>query len=172
MKKYKVAIITRTKNRPLLLRRAINSVLKQTLKDRIMVIVNDGGGKEEVEVLVKQRMNEFKDCIKIIHNKESYGMEAASNIGIKASNSDYIVIHDDDDSWHPEFLEKCVDFLDKNIYPKIGGVITRVIRVFETIEGDKFVTQHTERFHGWLRSMVPVFGMAQQNLFPPHCFPL
>ena len=49
MKEYKIAIITRTKNRPLLLRRAINSVLKQTLKDWIMVIVNDGGSKEEVE---------------------------------------------------------------------------------------------------------------------------
>ena len=99
-------------------------------------------------------------------------MEAASNIGIKASNSDYVVIHDDDDSWHPEFLEKCVGFLDNNLYPGIGGVITHVVRVFETIEEDKLVTQRTQLFNGWLCSMIPVFSMAHQNLPLPHCFPL
>ena len=51
MKKYnggdrpsgRVAIITRTKDRPFLLPRAIDSVLKQTQGDWIHVIVNDGG---------------------------------------------------------------------------------------------------------------------------------
>ena len=43
-KKAKVAIITRTKDRPLLLERAIQSVESQTYSDYVHVILNDGGG--------------------------------------------------------------------------------------------------------------------------------
>ena len=47
----KVAIITRTKNRCLLLRRAIESVLAQSFADWTHVIVNDGGNRYEVDLL-------------------------------------------------------------------------------------------------------------------------
>ena len=47
-----VAIITRTKDRPLLLRRAVESVLGQTHADWVHVIVNDGGDPAAVEQVV------------------------------------------------------------------------------------------------------------------------
>lgn len=43
---YRVGIITRTKNRPLLLRRAIQSVANQTYKNYVHIIVNDGDSLE------------------------------------------------------------------------------------------------------------------------------
>ena len=42
-------------------------------------------------------------------------MEAASNAGIKATNGELIVIHDDDDTWHPDFLKKCVCVLQNQV---------------------------------------------------------
>jgi glycosyltransferase involved in cell wall biosynthesis len=51
-------------------------------------------------------------------------MEAASNAGIAACDSDYIVIHDDDDSWCPDFLERTVAFLDGPEGARYGGVAT------------------------------------------------
>ena len=44
-----VAVITRTRNRALLLRRAARSVERQTFRDFSWVVVNDGGDGEEVK---------------------------------------------------------------------------------------------------------------------------
>lgn len=169
MKKYKVAVITRTKNRPVLLRRAIESVLGQTFQDWTMVIINDGGKKEDIEDLFREYKDRFLGRCQTIHNQTSRGMEAASNIGIRASNSEYVVIHDDDDSWHPLFLEKCVNFMDTNPYPNIRGVITYSIRILERIENNKIIIEHREPFNMWLKS-VSLFRMAASNVFPPISF--
>jgi len=42
MNRARVAVVTRTKNRAILLERAIHSVLKQKFHDWTHVIVNDG----------------------------------------------------------------------------------------------------------------------------------
>ena len=89
----KVAIITRTKDRPLLLRRAIRSVASQTYKNYVHIIVNDG------ESLEPQTLT-GGTIIVPIHSGGR--MEAASNAGLnvaKAQGADFVVIHDDDDSW-------------------------------------------------------------------------
>src|SRR5688572_27059131 len=97
----KVAIITRTKNRELLLGRAIQSVLAQTFADFVHVVVNDAGNVAKVEELTGQYQEKYAGRLQLIHRESSTGMEAASNAAIKASQSDYVVIHDDDDSWEP-----------------------------------------------------------------------
>ena len=169
MKKYKVSIITRTKNRNVLLQRAIQSVLGQTFQDWVMVIVNDGGDKEGVVQLVNQYENEFRERIMIIHNDVSLGMEAASNVGIKNSHSEYVVIHDDDDSWHPMYLEKCVVFLENSQFKSIVGVITHSVRIVEKIENDKIIIEYQEPFNTWLNS-ITIYRMAAGNVFPPISF--
>ena len=100
------AIITRTKNRPVLFERAVKSVLAQTSKDYIHVILNDGGDKEVVEKILAENPDENR---KVIHNKESAGLVAALNQAIRAVDSEFIAILDDDDVWHPERLEKSLD---------------------------------------------------------------
>jgi|WetSurSiteA1Bulk_404760.scaffolds.fasta_scaffold00119_8 glycosyltransferase involved in cell wall biosynthesis/predicted SAM-dependent methyltransferase len=165
----KVAVITRTKNRTILLRRAIESVLSQVFQDWIMVIVNDGGDNADVERLVEEYKDKFRDRYFIIHNETSLGMEAASNIGIKSSASEYVVIHDDDDSWHPAFLGKCIQFLDNNQHPTIRGVVTYSKRILERIQNGKILTESEESFNTWLES-VSLYRMAANNTFPPISF--
>lgn len=164
-----VAIITRTKDRTLLLRRAIESVLDQTFQDWIMVIVNDGGAKAPVDELVEAYQDRFRGRSYVIHNETCLGMEAASNIGLKGSDSRYIVIHDDDDSWHPRFLQRCIGFLDTNTYPRIAGVITHTVRVLERIQYDRVVVEGKEPFNTWCKS-VTIYRMAASNIFPPISF--
>ena len=108
----KVAVITRTKNRTILLWRAFHSVLKQSFKDFIWIIVNDGGEKEGVDRIATEARNNGID-VRVLHHEHSKGMEVASNAGIRSCESEYIIIHDDDDSWEYDFLEKTVKFLDK-----------------------------------------------------------
>lgn len=106
-----VAIIVRTKDRPLFLQRALANIAEQTFTDYVVAVVNDGGNKSEVDRIVAQAPP-FKDLL-TLHNAQSRGMEAASNQGIQATQSTYIAIHDDDDLWEPNFLETTVRRLEE-----------------------------------------------------------
>lgn len=127
----RTAIITRTKNRGVLLRRALLSVANQTDTDYIHVIVNDGGDPSHVVNGLKVLSQLQQQRVKVLHIPSSIGMEAASNFGISNSESTYIAIHDDDDSWEPTFLEKTTGYLDKNSDYK--GVVVRTLVIQETL---------------------------------------
>jgi glycosyltransferase involved in cell wall biosynthesis len=81
----KVAIITRTKDRPLLLPRCIESVLSQTCRDWLHVIINDGGDPVTLEGVVSRFAGRYDGRLRIIHNSASVGMQNASNLAIRAS---------------------------------------------------------------------------------------
>jgi len=163
----KIAVITRTKNRPLLLPRAGDSVLCQTIEGLVWVVVNDGGNKSDVEKVVQDFRGRSDNEVVVVHNETSAGMEAAANIGIASSNSDYIVIHDDDDTWQPGFLAGCLQFLDqKNTYK---GVIALTTTVEERIEGATITRLSSRPFNSHLKS-VDLSHIAIRNQFPPISF--
>jgi glycosyltransferase involved in cell wall biosynthesis len=132
-----VAVVTRTKDRPLLLRRAIRSVMQQTRRDLHMVIVNDGGDPGPVDEVVAEHQALAEGRVSVVHHERSLGMEAASNAGITATDSTYLCIHDDDDSWHPRFLEATVASMERTGNP---GAVTDAWVVFERVEGDEVKT--------------------------------
>lgn len=165
-----VAVITRTKNRPLLLPRALDSVLGQKFEDWIHVVVNDGGEPGAVDGLIAARAGRYAGRCHVIHNNTSRGMEAASNQGIGAAASRYVVIHDDDDAWHPDFLCKTVAYLEEHAaFPKLAGVISHTERVIETIRGDRIKTVTSHDFNSWVTT-VHLFRMLAENMFPPISF--
>lgn len=167
----KVAIITRTKDRPILLKRAIQSVLNQNYDDWEHIIVNDGGNKETVETIVNIFAKDYLNRYKIIHNEASVGMEEASNIGIKASISDYLVIHDDDDSWDKEFLSKMLFALknEQKINPSVKAIACQSIRVDEIIEGNE-VKIIKEKLYNPNLIAASLLEMSGGNQFPPISF--
>src|SRR3974377_207564 len=129
-----VAVITRTKDRALLLERAIRSVMQQTMADLQMVIVNDGGDPGPVDNRVKRYDHIIKGRAVVVHHPESKGMEPATNSGIRASNSRYVALLDDDDTWHPRFLEKTVGAMTAS--EKLGAVTATRIYVEDVRLGD------------------------------------
>lgn len=166
----KVSIITRTKNREILLRRAVRSVLSQSHEDWEMIIVNDGGTPSPVDQLLTSVAESAKGRIKVIHNPESLGMEAASNKGIEQASGDYMVIHDDDDSWTPEFLKIGLRELQqqKARWPAVRGVVSRAVRVLEEIKGDEVITHKLEKFRPDVRvGLIPLNQLLHENVFAP-----
>lgn len=163
------AIVTRTKDRPLLLQRAMNSVLAQTQTCWTHVIVNDGGDPAPVEDLARRYASKYGERLKVIHNGRSCGMEAASNIGIAQCTSDYILIHDDDDSLDARFLEKTMNYLDEPPYPTIQGVSTLVMKIREEIKGGQ-VTRVGEELFRSLNGCLSVAQIIDSNPVPPISF--
>jgi glycosyltransferase involved in cell wall biosynthesis len=164
-----VAIVTRTKNRNLLLKRAIESVLVQTYQHWVHVIVNDGGDANAVEALLNSYQRRYQGRIRVLHNAAALGMEAASNIGIRASQSDYVVIHDDDDAWHPQFLERALAAHAADTWCASRGVVTHSVLVKEKIKNERIIEVGREDYNSWM-SNVEIRRLAQSNPFPPISF--
>ena len=163
-----VAIITRTKNRSVLLRRAGRSVAAQTYPDYLWVVVNDGGDEDEVRAVIEASGVDRRRVV-LVSNARSLGMEAASNAGIGAVASDYLVIHDDDDALDPTFLERTVGLLESPAGSRYGGVITHSTYVSEEIRGDEVVEHGRTPYMDWVRN-VHLAEMACGNFFAPISF--
>lgn len=99
-----VSVITPTKDRPHLLRRALASVAAQTLAEVEVVVVNDGGC--DVSGIVA----EFPDLeTQMIVHEHSRERSAARNSGLAAARGRYVAYLDDDDEFLPHHLETLVD---------------------------------------------------------------
>ncbi len=169
MNSSSVAVITRTKNRGLLLERAVKSVLAQSHCDWHHVIVNDGGDPAPVDALLAKYNDAYSGRLTIIHHAESKGMEAASNAGINASTSKYVVIHDDDDSWQPEFLHRCITALQQSEFPSVRGVVSRINQVFERIEDGQVIEERRNAFNPDLAA-ISLPQISEINRFLPISF--
>lgn len=156
-KKAKVAIITRTKDRPLLLERAIQSVESQTYSDYVHVILNDGGDKNNLDKLLKKHKSDRRV---IVHNKKTEGFTKALNQAIRAVDSKYITILDDDDSWPPERLKKTISYLEKT---GEKAVVVKMDVVIEEIKDDKihFISQHLHPESG--EGEISLFKQCYKN---------
>lgn len=175
-KKPTVGIVMRTKDRTVLLRRALESVKNQTYPHWQLVIVNDGGDPAPVE---KLRAAIFTDDprVQVVHHVKSKGMEAASNAGISLLNTDLGLIHNDDDSLAPEMLSIATQALVEinRKHPSVRGVATRVCAVFETVQGNNIRITHMETWpgnqdHALQSGLVSLSKMIVKNQFPPICF--
>jgi glycosyltransferase involved in cell wall biosynthesis len=140
----KIAIITRTKDRSVFLPRAIKSIAKQTYGDYVHVIINDGGDNSAVEDIINSQSSEIKSKIKLFHRAEpSNAPDTIFNESIDRVDSEYIAIHDDDDTWHEDFLLQTAKYLDDT--KGVAGVVVRTDRVIEKIDNDSIKIIKSER---------------------------
>jgi len=165
----KIAVITRTKNRPITLERAMKSILSQTESDWLHVIVNDGGEQSCVEQLMNKYSAQYKGRVKLIHNTDSLGMEAASNVGLKNSDSKYVLIHDDDDSLDPEFLAVASKALSECKVTSVKGVVTHTKQVFEQVTDEEIIFEYDQPFDRYL-SAISLQKTCEVNKFMPISF--
>lgn len=163
-----VAVITRTLDRPVFLKRAIRSVAAQDFDDYVHVIVNDGGDIAEARAAIAATPCDLARVV-LVDTVTNRGMEAASNIAIAAAQSDFIVIHDDDDSWEPDFLRETVGFMSGRKGPEYGGVITRATYVSEEVTPSGIRELGRKPYEDWVE-VVHLMQMAIGNFFPPIAF--
>jgi glycosyltransferase involved in cell wall biosynthesis len=171
MRFARVAIVVRTKDRPLMLRRAIDDILAQTYKDWLVVVVNDGGNVERLNATLDLFSSKMGGRLVVISNSISLGMEAASNMGIGACDSDFVAIHDDDDTWDPAFLSRTVADMDsRGPDSSVAGVVTWSHVIVEEIrEGVEILEKDRFLFNDKLHTLSLV-ELGVENQFPPISF--
>lgn len=135
---YVTAIIT-TFNRANYLKKAIVSVLAQTMNDFELLIL-DNGSIDDTEEVVRN----FKD-VRIRYIKhEPLNISQARNLGVKEAKSEYIAFLDDDDEWLPnKLMDETRTF--KHAEKNVGLVYGGFFRI--DTEGNKFYT-HKPKLKG------------------------
>ncbi len=99
-----ISVIIPTYNRCELLKRAINSVIKQTITPKEIIIV-DNGSNDQTYQMVSSLFPEINYFI-----EKKRGVSAARNKGILESKSKWIAFLDSDDAWKPTKLEKQMEY--------------------------------------------------------------
>jgi glycosyltransferase involved in cell wall biosynthesis len=108
----RVSVILRTRNRPEMLRAALRDILGQTFDDVEIVLVNDGDDSAVVEDIITSTEGASAVVRLVDRTRQTHGRSLAANAGVSAARGSLLVVHDDDDAWKPEFLERTVAYLD------------------------------------------------------------
>jgi Glycosyl transferase family 2 len=100
----RVATVITTYRRPELLRRAVESVLAQTMRDQVVIVVDDAGG-----------LSELPEDPRLFACSLSANVAIAGvvrNVGIRLTRSTYVAFLDDDNEWEPDHLEAALAALE------------------------------------------------------------
>lgn len=117
-----ISIVLPVHNQPSLLREALQSVQKQSMKD-IEVIVVDDGSEPGISHIIK----EFGRWARHIRHEKNQGAAAARNTGIEHANGKFVAFLDADDVWKPTKLEKQLSVFE-NSDDSVGLVYTGFIQ--------------------------------------------
>jgi len=101
LKSIQIAIIIRTKDRPHLLTRCLQSLADQKRLPDEIIVINDAG------VSIDKVVKNFSDLnINLINNTSNQGRAVAGNQGVNATSCDVFGFLDDDDRFLPDHLQR------------------------------------------------------------------
>jgi glycosyltransferase involved in cell wall biosynthesis len=96
-----ISIIVRTKDRPNLLQRCLQSLTEQIRRPDEVIVVNDAG------LAVENILAQFTELnLILVENEINQGRARAGNLGVEACNCDYIGFLDDDDRYFADHLQR------------------------------------------------------------------
>ena len=117
-----VSVIITTYGRSIFLENALKSVFCQTYKDFEVIVVDDNAELPEIRNQIKSIIQKYPK-VKLVLNEKNMGGGLSRNEGIKVASGELVSFLDDDDTYVPERLERCVDAYDKQLDKDHVGLI-------------------------------------------------
>jgi len=87
-------------------KRAVDSILKQKLQPKSIIIIDDGSTDNSSEI-AKKLSSEHPTIRYIYQNNQ--GVSVARNRGIEEADTDFICLLDADDVWEPNYMVNLID---------------------------------------------------------------
>ncbi|MEU1707600.1 glycosyltransferase family A protein [Streptomyces sp. NPDC005706] len=137
LKTCEVSVIVTCYNYGRFLRRALDSVLRQSFSDWEVIIVDDGSSDETREVLHKFMESHDQVRISTLHVRNG-GLAKARNLGIALARGTYVTCLDADDSFAAHALDDMVAALREN---ESMAVVRPGMSIFEEVEHERRLLQ-------------------------------
>lgn len=160
--KGSVAIILRHhETRKRLLLRALESVRNQSYKKyEIFVMTSNFSISSDVKYLVL-----ISGCgnVHVVDSQDELINK------LHSTPFEYVCFLDDDDTWAPEYLARCLSVFEKSKakYPSIGAVACHVNRVSEIAEGNRIKIDKTEPWnHYFSAGPICIDALYYRNSIP------
>jgi len=115
-----VSIIIVTYKRPLILRRAIESILSQSHGD-FELIISDDASHDETETVVQEYVR-LDRRVRYRANQVNLGMPGNLNAALRECRNELVVNCHDSDLYHKDLIAKWVSLMEK--YPSVGYATT------------------------------------------------
>lgn len=106
-----ISVVLPVYNRQDLVRRAIDSVLAQTMTDFELLVIDDCS-TDATAAVVEEYCSDPR--VRLQCNTTNLGPAGARNRGIELARGRYIAFQDSDDRWFPEKLARQIEMLDRN----------------------------------------------------------
>lgn len=134
----KISVIIPVYNSSTYLRKCLDSVVNQTLKDIEIIVINDGS-TDDSKNIIEEYLCKYKNIIFI--DQENKGIGKTRNIGIKKATGEYITFIDSDDYIKENMLEEYYKYAKKHNFDLVIGSYIKKINNKEIIfENNKFKT--------------------------------
>ena len=118
--KNTVDVIIPAYNAGKFIERTLKSVVSQTHLPEKIIVVDDGSTDDTVAVVNNFKKNSSVDIE--LFEQENKGPNAARNVGIKNSTSEYVAFLDADDLWENVKIEKQIAVFQNSAYKDLGLV--------------------------------------------------
>lgn len=119
-KMSKVSIIVPIYNVEKYIKRCLDSIINQTLKDIEIILIDDGSKDTSGSICDEYASQDNR--ISVIH-KENGGLSDARNTGVKRATSDYVLFVDSDDYIKENMVERLYELLvDHQVDMSVCGV--------------------------------------------------
>jgi len=105
-----ITVLVPSYNHAAFVERTLRSIFRQTLKPKLLIVIDDGSVDESVEVIKRL----LKDCPFVYKfvSRENRGLCATLNEALLMADGEYFAYISSDDAWLPEFLESRSTLLD------------------------------------------------------------
>jgi len=109
-----VSVLVPTYNAEKTIRRALSSILAQTLQPLEIIVVDDGSVDKTVPIAKELACQLRPGFLKIVELHSNHGPGYARNVGWNIASGQFLAFLDADDSWHPNKLQIIVPFMLAN----------------------------------------------------------
>lgn len=107
----KISIIVPVYNSDKFLRKCLNSILSQTLKEIEIIVINDGSTDKSLSIIEEIMVNDNRI---LLIDKRNEGVSTARNIGINLARGKYILNVDSDDWIKKNYCEEMFKYAEEN----------------------------------------------------------
>ena len=122
-----VSVGVPTFNRPEGLRRTLAQLTAQTYPD-LEIIVSDNASPNEQTREVAEEFAAHDERVRYIRQPVNMGAAANFDFVLRQGRGEFFMWAADDDEWHPEFVEKCLENIGSAVSAVSGSVIWYRVR--------------------------------------------